>query len=168
MYDLIHNFAAQKRKIDANLEQAADVLPNAVGGSGEPRSDEGLEVQAIVILGSPEMGLDDKPTQKNATLVESRKVSPVPTAIQWSVFPREPSASQIGPITPGPGVGGRLFLIIYCLIHISLLADQLPPWKRYQFLGRRVFRRLLIDRGPSTRANLRLIICMICTRRCYG
>ena len=82
MYDLIHNFAAQKRKIDANLEQAADVLPNAVGGSGEPRSDEGLEVQAIVILGSPEMGLDDKPTQKNVTLVESRKASPVPTAIQ--------------------------------------------------------------------------------------
>ena len=53
MSDLIHNFVAQKRKRDASLEQAVDALPKVVEGSGQPRSDEGSKVQAIIILGSP-------------------------------------------------------------------------------------------------------------------
>ena len=43
MSDLIHNFAAQKRKRkrDASLEQEADALPEVAGGLGQPRLDEG-------------------------------------------------------------------------------------------------------------------------------
>ena len=59
MSNFIHNFVARKRKRDASLEQAADAIPEVAGGSGQPRSDEGSEVQAIVISGSPEMGLND-------------------------------------------------------------------------------------------------------------
>ena len=59
MSDLIHNFVARKRKRDAIREQADGAFPEVAGGSGWPRSDEGLEVQAIVISGSPEMGLND-------------------------------------------------------------------------------------------------------------
>ena len=72
MSDLIHNFAARKRKRDAILEQVADALHEVPRGSGQPRSDEGSEVQTIVISGSPEMALKDQPALENVTLVESR------------------------------------------------------------------------------------------------
>ena len=81
MSDLIHNFAAWKRKRDASLEQATCAILEVAGGSGLPRSDEGSEVQAIVISGSPEMGLNDHPALENVTLVESKEASPVPAAI---------------------------------------------------------------------------------------
>ena len=57
--DLVHNFAARKRKRDGILEQAVSALPEVAGGSDQPRLDEGSEVQAIVISGSLEMGLND-------------------------------------------------------------------------------------------------------------
>ena len=52
-----------------------DVALEVVGG-------EGPDVQAIVILGSPEMGSNDQPDLENATLMESREASPPPAAIQ--------------------------------------------------------------------------------------
>ena len=82
MSDLIHNFSARKWKRDAILEQAADALPEVAGISGQPCSDEGSELQAIVISGSPEMGLNDQSALENVTLVESKEVSPVSAAIQ--------------------------------------------------------------------------------------
>ena len=59
MSGLVHNFVARKRKRDASLEQAADAAPEVAGGSGQPCSDGGLKVQAIVISGSPETSLND-------------------------------------------------------------------------------------------------------------
>ena len=82
MSDLIHNFTARKRKQDASLEQVANAIPEVAGGLGQPRSDEGSEVQAIVISSLPEMGLTDQLALENVTLAESREVSPAPTAIQ--------------------------------------------------------------------------------------
>ena len=61
MSDLIHNFATWKRKRDASLKQAADAIPEVPGGSDQPCLDKGSEVQAIVISGLPEMGLNDQP-----------------------------------------------------------------------------------------------------------
>ena len=52
-----------------------------VGGSGQPRSDGGSEVQAIVISGSPEMDLNDQSALGNITLAESREASLVLAAI---------------------------------------------------------------------------------------
>ena len=93
MSGLIHNFAARKRKRDANLEQAADALPEVVEGSGHPRSNEGSEVQAIVIPGSLEMGLNDQTVLENVTSVESREASSVLAAIQV-VHPLEQAVGQ--------------------------------------------------------------------------
>ena len=93
MLDLIHNFAARKRKRDASLEQAADAIPKVDGGSDQPRLEEGSEVQAIVISGFPEIGLNEKPTLENVTLAESREASPVPTTIQV-VHPPEQASGQ--------------------------------------------------------------------------
>ena len=54
MSDLVHNFAAQKQKRDARFKQVVDTIPEVARG-------EGLDVQAIVISGSPEMGSNDQP-----------------------------------------------------------------------------------------------------------
>ena len=59
MSGLIHNFIARKRKRDASLKQATDALPEVAKGSGQLGSDRGSEVQAIVISGSPKIGLND-------------------------------------------------------------------------------------------------------------
>ena len=54
---------------------------------------EGPNVQAIVISGSPEMGLNDQPNLENATLVESREASLTPVAIQV-IHPPEQAPSH--------------------------------------------------------------------------
>ena len=81
MSSLIHNFAAQKRKRDASFERAADAIPGVVGGLGQFRSDEGSEVQTIIISGSPKMGLNDQPAPENVALAESREAFPAPATI---------------------------------------------------------------------------------------
>ena len=72
MSDLIHNFASRKKKGDASLKQAADAILEVAKGSGQLCSDGALEVQAIVISSSSEMGLNDHPALGNITLAESR------------------------------------------------------------------------------------------------
>ena len=74
MSDLVHNFAAWKRKRDASFKWVADAIPEVAGG-------EGSNVEAIIISSLPEIGLNDQPALKNSTLVESREASPIPTAI---------------------------------------------------------------------------------------
>ena len=74
MSDLVHNFASQKRKRDGSFKRAVEAIPEVAGG-------EGPDVQAIVILGSPEMGSNDHPDLENAILVDSGEASPTPAAI---------------------------------------------------------------------------------------
>ena len=51
-------------------------------------------MQAIVISGSPEMGLNDQRGLGNVTLAESREASPIPTALQV-VHPTQQATGQI-------------------------------------------------------------------------
>ena len=75
MYDLVHNFAAWKRKRDANFKWVVKAILEVAGG-------EVSDVQVIVITGSAEIGLNDQPASENAILVESGEASPTPAAIQ--------------------------------------------------------------------------------------
>ena len=75
MFDLVHNFAAPKRKRNASFKRVVDVIPEVAG-------EEGPNMQEIVISGSPEMGSNDQPDLENATLVEYREASLTPAAIQ--------------------------------------------------------------------------------------
>ena len=84
MSDLVHNFAAWKRKHDSSFKRVAEAIPEVAGR-------EVSDVQAIVITGSPEMGLNDQPASKNATLVESGEASPTPAAIQVIHPPKQAS-----------------------------------------------------------------------------
>ena len=89
MSDLAYNFASRKRKRDAILEQAVDVVPEVVRGSSQPGPDGGSEVQAIVISGSLKMSLNDQPVTRNVTMEESREASPVPATLQVVHPPKE-------------------------------------------------------------------------------
>ena len=51
-------------------------------------------MQAIIISGSPEMGVKDQPGRRNVTLAESRETSPVPTDLQV-VNPPEQATGQL-------------------------------------------------------------------------
>ena len=82
MSEFVHNFSAWKRKRDAGLEQVTDAALEVAGGLGQPCLNGGSKVQAIVILRSPEMGLNDQPGLGNITLEESREESSVPAALQ--------------------------------------------------------------------------------------
>ena len=62
MSDLVHNFAVEKRKRDASFKRVVDAIPEVAGG-------EVSDVQAIIISGSPKVGLNDQPAQENVTLV---------------------------------------------------------------------------------------------------
>ena len=94
MSGLVYNFTARNQKRDASLEQAADVIPEVAGGSSQPCPDGGSEVQAIVILGSPEMRLNDQPAMGNITLEESREASQVLATLQV-IHPPEQATSQL-------------------------------------------------------------------------
>ena len=48
-------------------------------------------MQEIVIIGFPEMGLNDQPTSENSTLVESREASPTPAGIHVIHPPKQAS-----------------------------------------------------------------------------
>ena len=54
MSNLVHNFAARKRKREANFKRVVEAIPEVAGG-------EVSDVQAIVITGFSEMGLNDQP-----------------------------------------------------------------------------------------------------------
>ena len=60
-------------------------------GSDQPHLDEGSEVQAIIISGLPEMGLNEQPAPKNVTLAKSREAFPAPAVIKV-VHPLEQAA----------------------------------------------------------------------------
>ena len=115
MSDLVHNFAARKRKRDANFKRVVDDIPEVAGG-------EGSDVHAIVISGSPEIGLNDQPALENATLVESREASPTPAAIQV-IHPPEQASGW--PVRPWYTQAERSRPMLHDRL---LLNSYLPPW----------------------------------------
>ena len=65
MCDLVHNFAARKRKHDASFKRAVDAILEVAGG-------EGPDVQAIVISSSPEIVC--RPTSRGVSLTTRQPV----------------------------------------------------------------------------------------------
>ena len=79
-------------------------------------------MQAIVISGFPEMGLNDHPNLENATLVESREASPTPAAIQVIHHPEQASGRPERPLYTWAEHSKSL------LPDRMLLNSYLPPW----------------------------------------
>ena len=91
MSDLVHNFAAWKRKLYASFKRVVDAIPEVARG-------EGSDVQAIIIPSSPDMGLNDHLDLENATLVESGEASSTPTTIQVIHPPEQASGRPERPL----------------------------------------------------------------------
>ena len=111
MSDLVHNFAARKRKRDASFKRVVDAIPEVAGG-------EGPDVQPIVILGSLKMGSNDQLDLENTTLVESGEASPTPTAIQVIHPPEQAPGRPERPLhtrteRSRPRLSDRLLLNLY-------------------------------------------------------
>ena len=85
MADLVHNFGARKRKRGAT--------PEVAGGADQHPFDENSDVQAIVVLDSPEMGFHGQLVSETAFLVDLGEVSLVHAEVQEDI-PSEQIASQ--------------------------------------------------------------------------
>ena len=161
MSDLIHNFAARKRKRDASFERAVNAIPGVAKGSSQSRSDEGSGGgEAIVISSSPEMGLNDQSASEEVALAESREAFLALVVIQV-VHPPKKDVGHSDKTKYTQAGRRRLLLPDWMLLNSYLPhCGPAPPRKRYQFLGWKALRRLSIGGGPSVGANLRLTICM--------
>ena len=60
MADLIYNFSAQKCKRGVSFKRVTDATPEVASEADQHPTDEGSDVQAIVVLDSPEMGFHDQ------------------------------------------------------------------------------------------------------------
>ena len=75
MVDLVHNFGARKRKRGANFKRATSATPEVAGEASQQPPDESLDVQEIIISGSPEMGFHGQSASETALLVDLGDVS---------------------------------------------------------------------------------------------
>ena len=78
MTGLLDHYAARKQKRQESAEREAD----QVEGINRPTTDGGSEIQAIIILGSLEMGSSDQLGSEGVALGELREVSQIPLALQ--------------------------------------------------------------------------------------
>ena len=92
-------------------------------------------MQAIVISGSPEMGLNDQPALEDITLVESREASPVPTAIKVV----HPPLQAVGQLDKAKytRTGRRMPLLLDRMLLNSYLPSRgpTPPMEEVSVLG---------------------------------
>ena len=78
MTGLQDRYTARKWKWQESAKREVDQAE----GLNRPSTDGGLEMQAIIILGSPEMGSSDKPGPGRVALGELREVTLIPPALQ--------------------------------------------------------------------------------------
>ena len=91
MTGLLDRYAARKRKQQEEAEREADLAK----GSNRLPTDGGLEIQAIVIPGSPEKGSNDQSGPKGIAYGELRESIPIPPVLQM-VHPPDRSESRLG------------------------------------------------------------------------
>ena len=121
MTELLDRYTARKSKRHKSSERE----PDQVEGSNGPTKDRDSEMQAIVIPGSPEMGLSDQPGSEDVTLGEPREVTPIPPVLQV-IHPPDRAESQLD--MPKLARTGRKRLFLPDRI---LLNSYLPPRGSY-------------------------------------
>ena len=77
MTRLLDRYVARKRKRQESAEREADQAE----GSNRLTMDGGLEMQAIIIPGSLEMGSSDQPGLEGVALGEPREVTSIPPTL---------------------------------------------------------------------------------------
>ena len=80
MTGLLDRYAPHKRKRQLSSSSESDLAQAT--GSSQPAAEGGLEMQAIVILGSPEPGATDQTELAGVSRTESKEADPVLSALQ--------------------------------------------------------------------------------------
>ena len=92
MTGLLDRYAAKKRKRQEDVAREADAALDQVAGSSRPTAGGSLEERVIIILGSPEMGSNDRLDIEDDVLGEA---VPTPPALQM-ILPPAQVGSQPG------------------------------------------------------------------------
>ena len=82
MTGLLDSYAARKRKQQLSSGSESDIGPSQAAGPSQPAAEGGLEVQAIIIPGSPESGPIDQTEPAGVAWIESKEANLVPSALQ--------------------------------------------------------------------------------------
>ena len=158
MTGLLDSYAARKWK----WQESSEREPDQAEGSNWPTTDGDSKMQAIIILGSPEMGSSDRLGLEDVALGEPREVTPISPALQV-IHP--PDRAEIRPDMPKLVRTGHKRSLLSDRI---LLNSYLPPsgtapaWRKWQCPGRKTLSILSTVGSPLTKANLQLIVWMIC------
>ena len=112
MVDLVHNFDAQKRKRGANFKRATDATPEVASEASQQPSDDSSNVQATVILDSPEMSFHVQLASETTLFVDLGEVSRTHAEVQEDI--------------PSKQIAGRLDKAKFTLAGHS--RPLLPDW----------------------------------------
>ena len=82
MTGLLDRYASRKRKRQLSSDSESDIAPAQTTGPSQPVTEGGLEVQAIIILGSPESRSTYQTEPTGVARIESKKADLVPSALQ--------------------------------------------------------------------------------------
>ena len=78
MTELLDRYVTKKWK----WQESSEREPYQAEGSNRPTTDGDSQMQAIIILGSPEMGSSDRPGPEDVALGEPREVTPILLTLQ--------------------------------------------------------------------------------------
>ena len=82
MTGLLDCYATRKRKRQLSSGSESDIAPTQATGPSQPAVEGGLEVQAIIIPGSPESGPTDQTEPVGLSRIKSKEADPVSSALQ--------------------------------------------------------------------------------------
>ena len=82
MPGLLDRYAARKRKRQLSSDSESNIAPAQAVGPSQLAAEGGSEVQAIIILSSPESGPTNQTEPTGVARVESKEVDPVSSALQ--------------------------------------------------------------------------------------
>ena len=82
MTGLLDRYASRKRKQQLSSGSESDIAPAQTTRHSKPAVGGGLEVQAIIIPGSPETRPIDQTEPTGVARIESKEADPVPSALQ--------------------------------------------------------------------------------------
>ena len=82
MTRLLDHYAAHKMKRQLSFGSESNIAPAQAAEPSQSITEGGSEVQAIIILGSPESGPTDQTESAGVARIESKEADPVPSALQ--------------------------------------------------------------------------------------
>ena len=159
MDDLVHYFGEWKLKRGANFKRAIDATPKVVGKADQHPSGENLDVQAIVVSDSPEMGFHGQSASETSLLANLGEVFLTHAKVQENI-PSEQIASRPNKATSTRAGRSRPLLPDRLLLNFYIPPQgQAPPIEEVSDLGPEGSQEIInrwnpFNRGESPAAHM--------------